>query len=260
MTIIPFRPIVLLCAFFFLFLTGGSAMAGPVVLFDQAHSQQFLAEGNRPLDLSGLATIFREQGGEIRTGSTPLSDQSLRDVAVLIISGPFAPLSPGETAAVIRFVARGGSLAVMAHITQPLMGLLPQLDIAVSSLAVSEQENIIAGQPKNFLVKNLTSHPLTRDLQHISIYGGWALLAKNPAITVVARTSPRAWVDLNSDGRQSEQDAMQPFAMVLAGSFNKGRFVVFGDDALFQNQFLTGDNQKLAHNLATWLLGPGLSI
>lgn len=43
--------------------------------------------------------------------------------------------------------------------------------------------------------------------------------------------------------------------MVVAGSYGKGRFAVFGDDAIFQNRFLDADNRKLAANLARWLKG-----
>jgi len=43
------------------------------------------------------------------------------------------------------------------------------------------------------------------------------------------------------------------FAVVVAGKLSSGRFVVFGDDAVFQNKFLTGDNLILGRNLAAWL-------
>jgi len=41
--------------------------------------------------------------------------------------------------------------------------------------------------------------------------------------------------------------------VAVAGRSGKGRFVVFGDDAIFQNKFLTGDNLVLGRNLASWL-------
>ena len=46
---------------------------------------------------------------------------------------------------------------------------------------------------------------------------------------------------------------MQSFAVVLAGHRGRGWFAVFGDDAIFQNQFLVGGNLALATNLVTWL-------
>ncbi|RJX25674.1 MAG: DUF4350 domain-containing protein [Desulfurivibrio sp.] len=234
------------------FLMPHQVQAGPVVLFDQSHGQHFLVEANRPLDLSGLARVFTEQGAEIRTTIFPISDALLRGVSVLIISGPFAPLTPTEVLAITKFIYHGGKLAVMAHISQPLMGLLPQLGIAMSSLAVAEQENIIGANAREFTVKDLTPHPLTIGLAGFTIYGGWALLEKKKDITVIARTSPRAWVDLDQNGRLSAPDARQAFAMVLAGRSGSGAFAVFGDDAIFQNRFLKEGNLQLARNLAAW--------
>ena len=249
-----------LAAALFFLLVPHQALAGPVVLFDQSHGQRFLVEANRPLDLSGLAGVFAGQGAEIKTSIFPISDSVLRGVNVLIISGPFTPITPPEVLAIMKFVYHGGKLAIMAHISQPLMGLLPQLGIAISSLAVAEQENIIGASNKEFMVKNLTPHPLTMGLKSFNIYGGWALLEKNKDITVIARTSPRAWVDLDQNGRLSGKDAVQAFAMVLAGRTGSGVFAVFGDDAIFQNRFLRDGNLTLARNLAAWFCARGESI
>ncbi|MBU4262791.1 MAG: DUF4350 domain-containing protein [Proteobacteria bacterium] len=234
------------------FLAPHMAQAGEVVLFDQSHGQQFLVEANRPLDLSGLAGVFAEQGAEIRTSIFPISDTVLQGVNVLIISGPFAPITPPEVLSIMKFVYHGGKLAVMAHISQPLLGLLPQLGIAMSSLAVSEQENILGTNTKEFMVKDLTPHPLTVGLESFNIYGGWALLEKKKDITVIARTTHKAWVDLDQNGQLGDKDAVQAFAMVLAGKNGSGSFAVFGDDAIFQNQFLKDGNLILARNLAKW--------
>ncbi len=40
---------------------------------------------------------------------------------------------------------------------------------------------------------------------------------------------------------------------MVAGTAGQGRFVVCGDDALFQNRFLDADNQLLANQLVRWL-------
>jgi hypothetical protein len=46
---------------------------------------------------------------------------------------------------------------------------------------------------------------------------------------------------------------MQAFGVVIAGRSGRGGFVIFGDDALFQNKFLVEGNAALAKNLAKWL-------
>lgn len=259
MNFLPRRLTVFLAALLLL-LAARQTEAGPVVLFDQSHGQQFLVEANRPLDLSGLAGLFAEQGAIIRTSTAPISDQVLKGVDVLIISGAFAPITPPEVLAIMKFVYHGGRLAVMAHIADPLMGLLPQMGIAMSSLAVAEQENIVGASNRDFMVKDLTPHPLTLGLTDFTIYGGWALLEKKKEITVIARTSHKAWVDLNQNGMLNPGDAVQAFAMVLAGRTGSGSYVVFGDDAIFQNRFLKDGNLTLARNLAAWFCGKEKAI
>jgi hypothetical protein len=43
------------------------------------------------------------------------------------------------------------------------------------------------------------------------------------------------------------------FGVVVSGDLGNGRFIVFGDDAIFQNKFLDNSNRQLAKNLARWL-------
>jgi hypothetical protein len=100
----------------------------------------------------------------------------------------------------------------------------------------------------------LAPHALTRNLDSFSVFGAWALLSEDPHSVTVARTSPRAWVDLNHDDRVGIGDAVQSFAVIVAGEMGAGRFVVFGDDAIFQNDFVKDGNSALAKNLVCWLM------
>jgi Domain of unknown function (DUF4350) len=235
--------------------TAGVAVSSPVVLFDQGHGQHFLVEKEGTLDLSLFAGLFVEQGAEVKTTETPLSKKALDGIDVLIISGAFAPISEDEAAVIMEFLSQGGKVAIMTHIPSPYMWIFPKLGISVSSGVVREQENIIGNNPTDFQVKDLTPYFLTSGLDNFSIFGGWALLARNDAVRSIARSSNRAWVDLNNNDALNEQDAMQAFSMVLAGQVGQGSFVVFGDDALFQNQFLKDENLILAKNLVTWFCG-----
>ena len=74
-----------------------------------------------------------------------------------------------------------------------------------------------------------------------------------PSSRIVASTSPKAWVDLNGDKKLSDGDVVQSFGVVAVGEVGAGRFVVFGDDAVFQNRFLDESNRQLAKNLSRWL-------
>jgi uncharacterized protein DUF4350 len=229
------------------------AEAQQVILVDQSHDQRFLVEKDEPLHLSGFAAVMKKEGFTVRTGSKPLSDETLRDVDALVISGPFKEIEQLEVDAVSRFLERGGRVTVMLHIGSPLAQLLRRVDVDFTNFVLGEQENIIDGDPKNFQVKKLADHPLFAGLTHFSLYGGWALMNTSENSRIVASTSPKGWVDFNGDNRLSKGDIVQAFGVVVAGKLGSGRFVVFGDDAIFQNKFLDDSNRQLAINLARWL-------
>ena len=229
------------------------AEGGPTILFDQGHNQRFLVGETGPLQLSSLGDIFREQGYTIATLKTPMTAESLASADALVISGAFNQFTASEIDAVAAFLDRGGRLAVMLHIGPPLTQLLDRLGIVVASGVMHERENIIKEEDLNFRVTKLEPGPLTQGLRHFSLYGGWALLNSGSNTAVVASTGDKAWIDLNKDRKFSEGDAVQSFAVAVSGTFGKGRFVVFGDDAIFQNQYLDEMNTILATNLAKWL-------
>lgn len=231
----------------------GAPPQGRVVVFDEGHAQQFHVRGEGDLDLSRLAGVFERSGGGVVVSRATLDAQTLRQADALVLSGPFHPLQPAEVEAVLAFLRRGGALAVMLHIGPPVADLLQRLGVSISNGVIRDESAAVADNPQDFRVTILGDHPLTAGLQAISFYGVWALLPRSEATVTIASTGPGAWVDLNGNGTLDRQDAQQPFAVIVAGTFGKGRFVVFGDDALFQNRFLTGPNLELAENLAGWL-------
>jgi hypothetical protein len=223
------------------------------VMFDEAHGQRFLIEHGGPLDLSGLAATFRDQQLLIKTSRQDVTDSTLSGVVALVISGPFAPVRPAEIDAIGRFLERGGRLCVMLHIAPPVAALLHQLNVSISNGVIRERENVIGDDPLNFHVTGLTAHALTTGVHGFDVFGAWALLPTGDTASIIAHSSPRAWVDLNGNQALDDRDATQSFGVIVAGQFGAGGFVVFGDDAVFQNRFLTGGNVTLAQNVARWL-------
>ena len=223
----------------------------PVVLFDQGHGQHFLVDQDGPLNLTQFGQVFKEQGFEVRAMADRLSERNLHGIAALIISGPFKPLEPEEIGAIIKYVEEGGQLCVMLHIGMPVLDLLTKLGVAVANAPVHEQDRIINANPKDFYVDGLPDHPLTKEVDRIAFFGTWPLNTGQGA-NVIAKTGPKAWVDLNRDGRLGPGDAEQEFQVMVTGQRGHGHFVVIGDDATFQNRFFVDGNRKLAENLANW--------
>ncbi|AJE02715.1 DUF4350 domain-containing protein [Geobacter pickeringii] len=225
--------------------------AEPQLLVDQGHGQRFVIEEEGELQLSRFAAILREEGTRVGSTRERLTDASLAKVDGLVISGPFAEVEAAEVEAVVRFLERGGRVALMLHVGQPLAGLIHRVGGDFSNAVLHERENVIGGDDLTFRVRDLASHPLFNGVEQFGLYGVWALDGLKP----LARTSPTAWVDLNGDGKLSAGDATGSFTVVAEGSVGAGRILIFGDDAIFQNKFLDPDNGRLARNLARWLAG-----
>lgn len=245
-------------SFFLLLLLCGlppllSAADRPLVWFDQAHGQAFRVDQQGPLHLSDLARLLVEAGSIVETSRQPLDESILSRVDALILSGAFQPYTAGEIEAIQAFLERGGRLAIMLHVAPPLRGLLHQLGVDFSNGVIREQQQIIGKDPLNFRVDQLAAHPLTAGLKGFNIYGGWALTNFDARAQIIAWSGPRSWVDLDRNLQLSQVDAMQRFGVMVVGDLGKGAFVVFADDAIFQNQFLPG-NHALAENLVRWLL------
>ena len=237
---------------------GAATAAGPVVLFDQGHGQRFVVDREGTLDLSGFAGAFREAGWQIRTSRGKLTPEILTGVSAVVASGPFAPYTSEEVGALVRFVRGGGRLAVMLHIAPGFENLLGVLSISAAGGVASEKENLLGKGPQDFRVVQLEKHPVTEGLPGFAVYGAWPVAAGGSDAKVIARTTPSAWIDLDRDRTLSEGETAGTLGIAVAGTFGQGSFVVFGDDALFQNRFLSGDNLTLARNLARWLSAQAL--
>ena len=220
------------------------------VLFDEHHGQIFSTEKSGILQLSGLSEIFNEEGWMVKTCNSEITDEVLTGVDALIITGAFKPVTVQETEAINRFIENGGKLSVMLHIGSPFSNLLHTLNVAISNSVIHEVENIIEDNDLNFRVLDLKKHDLFNKLKLFNVYGGWALMPLKDNAQIIAQTSEKAWIDLNND---KEADAQQAFGTVVVGNVGKGHFVVFSDDALFQNHFLKDENYQLGKNLAKWL-------
>lgn len=228
----------------------------PVVLFDQGHDQQFLVENRGELDLSQLGQIFAAKGFQVRSSpaNQPFTDDSLLGISTLIISGAFKPITDTEIQVIKKFLDNGGQLCIMLHISSPLTALLNNLGVAVSNGVIREHNNVPHPEsPTDFFVADLAEHPLTKGVSHINLFGAWAINPEQPA-NAIAKTTSQAWIDLNGNKTfDPAGDAIQAFTVAVTGQLGHGHFVVFGDDAIFQNRFLVGQNQQLANNLASWL-------
>lgn len=238
--------------FLLLVLTCTTAVAGksPVVLFDAAHGEKFLPDQEDPLALTQLGRLFLDQGFKLRSSKEPLTPALLSAVDAVVISGPFTPLAAAEIDALYAFVERGGHLAIMLHIAPTASPLLARFNLVHSNGVIREEAPAqIEGEALNFYVTQLQKEELFAGIERFAVYGSWALAAEGKGARIVASSSNNSWVDLNNDRTYSAADARQSFGIVALGEAGAGNFVVFADDAIFQNRFLVNENRRLAENL-----------
>ena len=232
------------------------SLAAPIkVLFDEGHGQAFIVEKDGDLQLGQLAGKLGIDGWQVTATRDSLTPQLLNEVNALVISGAFKPFSENEISAISNFINNGGRLVVLLHIAQPLVPLLSKLGVAVGNGVVREWDKslVIDGNPLYFKVSNLKDHPLNMGLKYFSLYGGWPLLPLQENVSTIASTSPMAWVDVNRDQNLSNKEPVQEFGVLVTGRVGLGEFAVFADDAIFQNRFLKGENEKLLENLSAWM-------
>lgn len=227
----------------------------PTILIDQSHRQMFMIDQETSLGLSKLATLLNKEGYQLSIQNSALTRDALNGKAILLSSGPFLPFQKAELDDTLAYLTEGGSLLMMLHIAPPVKKLLFSLGVAYSNGVIHEQEQTIEDQDLNFNVTNFTNHPITKKLGQFEAYGAWALLPMKGEIGTVASTGPKAWVDLDGSKSLTEKDIVQELGVVVAGTYGKGRFVIFGDDAIFQNQFLSENNRQLMINSLAWLRG-----
>lgn len=222
------------------------------VMFDQAHGQLFYIDRQDNLDLSLLADSFGNAGFQVVANKQPLTTESLSDIDALIISGAFQTPSHPEIKAIQAFLDSGGKLAVMLHVGPLVSRLLEQLGVAVSRAVIHDSLNATQGKSTDFPVRTLAGHQLFSGIDHFNLYGGWALKPLNSTSGVLALTNASAWLDMRRDQIRDNNPQGQ-FPVIVRGQFGQGEFIVFGDDAIFQNQFLVGNNLQMAKNLAAWM-------
>ncbi len=222
------------------------------VAFDMAHNEIFSPENTGRLHYSSFYNGFKKAGAKASVNTRLVTPAILEGLDAYVIAGPASPLVTPEILALKDFVHEGGSLLVLLHISAPVARLTEAFGIIVSNFVVSEKENTIGGRSQDFYVTDITDSPVTRGLKKIAVYGTWALLPESGA-KGVAKTSKKAWADLNRNRKKDKGEPTDSFAIVAVKEFGRGRVVVVADDAPFANAFINiGDNTRLSRNIINW--------
>jgi hypothetical protein len=175
-----------------------------------------------------------------------------------IIAGPTMEFTNAEIAAFHQYVANGGNLLVLLHISSPVARLTESFGILVSNVVISEVADTIKDESQDFYVTRLADHPITKGIQRIAVYGTWGLMAEGDA-TSIANTSKEAWGDANRNRIFDEGEHRAAYTLIAANSRRgAGNVLVVADDAPFANLFYnTAENRKLGKNIVEWFKESG---
>jgi len=113
--------------------------------------------------------------------------------ALVHFRGFFKPLQSDEVESIIRFIQKGGRVAVMMHIGSPLSNLVFRLGLGLSKTVLHERQNVI-DDDINFRVTDLSPNPLFKGIDSIfqpTEYG--PLIPEKPATAMLELHLMRGW-------------------------------------------------------------------
>lgn len=248
-----------------------AAGSGPVVYIDAAHHNFHTADGR----YYTFATLLRRDGYVVRSNRSAFSSRSLAAMDVLVISNAmheqsannFAPLpnysafTPGEIAAVERWVRQGGSLMLIAD-HMPIAGHAAALAAAFGLRFQNGFAFDSAGNGRTTFRRSdglLRSHVITdgrvssERIDSVTTFTGQVFRADPnvdaaPLLLFPPKSQlllPRvAWVLSDSTPRIPADYQLQAAAV----RHGRGKVAVFGEAAMFSAQLSGPDRRPMGMN------------
>ncbi len=225
------------------------------VFFDLSHKEIFSPLDNKDMGYSNFLNMIEESGFEADIADSALNATILRDTRIFVYAGPMTPFTDQEIRFLTDYVAQGGGLLILLHISNPTINLLGQFDLQPTIAVVKERENIIDNHNDSFYINDLDKkHLLFNNIEELALYGSWGIRSIGERSEIIAWTGEKAWVDINKDNQPTKGELSQKFGVVGVSEYGQGRVAVLADDALLINKFINqADNQPFGMNLIKWL-------
>ncbi len=223
-------------------------------VFDLSHKEIFAPNSEREMGLSDFSKSLSGHGYQLKMNEQPLARGVLKDAELLVLAGPMTEFTQDEQKAITDFIGGGGNLLILIHISQPVMSLSEKFDIQPSISAVCDEANPVENSPQDFYVTDFADHPLGSSMERLAVFGTWGLRTRDGgSASIVARTSEKAWADLNQDQHLGEDEPQESYGIIAVSRLGEGKIVVCADDAILINKFLeVGDNRQFGENLISW--------
>ncbi|MHB8841368.1 MAG: DUF4350 domain-containing protein [Candidatus Aquicultor sp.] len=226
---------------------------GKVLLFDLGHKEIFNPDDVKPLGYSQARDAFIRHGYAMRKNKSALTEATLKDVDVVAIIGPMDVFTQQESEVLAKFVSGGGDILLTLHIADVCYPLAQRLGFQLSSSVIAQSHDIFDDSPKNLVATTVINDPLTAGVASVAVRKSWALNPTAQNARIVVATAKDAWADINPDDQYDQQEPAGSYGIVGAAELGKGRVVVIGDDAVFDNKTMDmAGNRILCKNIIAW--------
>lgn len=239
------------------------------VLLDERYSRWEWSE--KPLDtrLFGVQTVYSyynlvetlKRYYPTRRNFEDITDETLKDVSVLILKTPTTPYPAEAREAIHRFVARGGGLWLVGDHTD-VFGMDSYLNLILERYGASFRKDAVIDPSSMRQIFQVESgaHPIVRRLPLFLMYTGDSLQAPWFSRDILRnRRLLRDRSDMGTntffgDFSTNLEEPIGPVTQALALESGRGRVAVWSDSTLFSNFaiFLPG-KMDLALGMVDWL-------
>lgn len=244
--------------------------ARPVVLVDEAHHNFLTASGR----YAPFVKVLKSDGYTVKRNANPLSNQSLRDIDILVIANaldknrtnwtpPFThALSSKEVTSIKDWIVSGGSLLLIADHT-PFPRIIENLadelgfkfshghvDNAVFRLDhMTLTKHVITTHVReheaqvllpSLVTDNQKSTTQTKVIQYVKTFGGSAFKAPPEAVSLLTlgenAVSVVPQVPFQIDAN-TPRESMHGWSQGAVLTLGKGRVAVFAEGMMFSSQY-----------------------
>lgn len=219
---------------------------GPVVLIDEAHNNFHTVMGR----YLPFAELLRRDGYVVKASAARFTAKALRAARVLVIANATEPFTAEEIAAVRDWVAREGSLLLIAD-HPPFAGPAAELGRVwgVRFLNGVARESSNAGGRIVFRRSDgtLMDHPVTNAIDEVATFTGTSFQLDAPGHPLLVFGS-----EVYSSKEPNDPSPV-PVKGHLQGAvleFGKGRVAVFGEAAMFSAQLSGPTKNPMGMNAA----------
>jgi len=254
---------------------------GKTVYFLEGHNENAI-EGEAANESDGFAQAadaLRNENYSVKSLLLAAQGDVPEDANVVIVAGATRPLLAQETAALDRYLQRGG--AVMALIDprsrSDLVDTLVTWGVKLGDDIIVDRQQAIFGQANTpFAEQYDPNHDITKGLREATLFHVARSVNAHPEATgsfnEIVFTGQNSWAETDLErfyaegaAELDEEDLIGPVPIAVAGNVGlvgegeaagQPRLVVFGDSDFASNQLLGAyQNRDLFVNSVNWLLG-----